>query len=69
MHYKLIKILKIPRYQFSKKTTLRADELEKIGIQMKKPGEVTLETEYEKVKTLDIDNWENKRGKKSQLKI
>lgn len=29
---------------------------------MKKPGEVTLETEYEKVKTLDIDNWEPIRG-------
>lgn len=29
---------------------------------MKKPEEVTLESEYEKVKTLDIDNWENKRG-------
>jgi cytochrome c oxidase assembly protein subunit 16 len=32
-----------------------------MGIEMKKPGEVTLETEYEKVKKLDIDNWDNKR--------
>lgn len=30
---------------------------------MKKPGEVTLETEYEKIKEIDIDNWENVRGK------
>lgn len=29
---------------------------------MKKPGEVTLESEYEKVKDLDIDNWEQIRG-------
>lgn len=29
---------------------------------MKKPGEVTLESEYEKIKQLDIDNWEQIRG-------
>lgn len=29
---------------------------------MKKEGEVTLETEFEKVKKLDIDNWEPIRG-------
>lgn len=29
---------------------------------MKKPGEVTLETEFEKIKKLDIDNWDQKRG-------
>lgn len=29
---------------------------------MKKPGEVTLESEYEKIKDLDIDNWEQIRG-------
>jgi cytochrome c oxidase assembly protein subunit 16 len=28
---------------------------------MKAAGEVTLETEYEKIKKLDIDNWESKR--------
>lgn len=33
-----------------------------MGIKMKKEGEVTLETEYEKIKTLDIDNWEPVRG-------
>lgn len=50
------------RYQFSKKTTIKPEELEERGINMKKPGEVTLETEYEKIKTLDIDNWEPIRG-------
>lgn len=50
------------RYQFSKKKTIRPDELEVMGIKMKKEGEVTLETEYEKIKTLDIDNWEPVRG-------
>jgi len=29
---------------------------------MKKRHEVTLETEYDKVKSIDIDNWSNKRG-------
>jgi cytochrome c oxidase assembly protein subunit 16 len=49
------------RYQFSKKSTVRPEELEKIGVQMRKQGEVTLESEYEKIKGLDIDDWENKR--------
>ncbi|CAG9798864.1 unnamed protein product [Chironomus riparius] len=50
------------RYQFSRKITVKPDELDKIGIKMKNPEDVTLESEYEKVKNLDIDNWENKRG-------
>lgn len=29
---------------------------------MKATGEVTLETEFEKVKKIDIDNWESVRG-------
>lgn len=29
---------------------------------MKKPGEVTLETEYEKIQKLDLDNWTQVRG-------
>lgn len=32
---------------------------------MKEAGEVTLETEYEKVQKIDIDNWEMVRGKKT----
>lgn len=50
------------RYEFSKNKTISPEEAEKYGIQMKKPGEVTLETEFEKIKQLDIDNWEQKRG-------
>lgn len=34
-------------------------EVQKEGIEMKEP--VTLEEEYEKIKELDIDNWENVR--------
>jgi cytochrome c oxidase assembly protein subunit 16 len=49
--------MKYFRYQFSKKITVKPDELDKLGIKMKNPEEVTLESEYEKVKTLDIDNW------------
>lgn len=29
---------------------------------MKQTGEVTLETEYEKIKEIDIEHWENVRG-------
>lgn len=33
------------------------------GIDMKNPSEVTLEKEFDKtMSTLDLDNWENKRG-------
>ncbi|KAF7278463.1 cytochrome c oxidase assembly protein COX16 homolog l(3)neo43 [Rhynchophorus ferrugineus] len=50
------------RYQFSKVSPINAEEAKKYGIDMKKPGEVTLESEYEKLKQLDIDNWEQVRG-------
>ncbi|XP_067634536.1 cytochrome c oxidase assembly protein COX16 homolog, mitochondrial [Eurosta solidaginis] len=50
------------RYQFSRKKTLTPEEMEKVGVKMKKPEEVTLESEYEKVKRINIDDWENKRG-------
>lgn len=50
------------RYQFSKKETIDRKELEKHGVYMKKPGEVTLEGEYEKLKSMDIDTWEQVRG-------
>lgn len=51
------------RYTFSKKLTLKPDEVEKAGVKMKQTGEVTLETEYEKIKEIDIEHWENVRGK------
>lgn len=50
------------RYQFSTVSQVTPEEMKKHGITMKKPGEVTLETEYEKIKNLDIDNWEQVRG-------
>lgn len=37
------------------------DEAEKLGIQMKKPGEVSVEKEFEKIKEIDINNWEQVR--------
>ncbi|XP_045450508.1 cytochrome c oxidase assembly protein COX16 homolog, mitochondrial [Melitaea cinxia] len=48
------------RYQFSKVKGVSKDEAEKMGLH--KDKEVTLETAYEEIKKLDIDNWENKRG-------
>jgi hypothetical protein len=44
------------RYQFSKKQAVSAAEAEKFGIKMKKPGEVTLETEFEKIKKVNHTN-------------
>jgi cytochrome c oxidase assembly protein subunit 16 len=57
------------RYQFSKKVTLKPEELEKAGVDMKETGEVTLETEFEKVKKIDIDNWEMVRGELKPARI
>jgi len=50
------------RYQFRKVSPVNPEEAKKFGVEMKKPGEVTLETEYEKLKNLDIDHWEQVRG-------
>ncbi|XP_049765119.1 cytochrome c oxidase assembly protein COX16 homolog, mitochondrial [Schistocerca serialis cubense] len=50
------------RYKFRKFMPLKPEEVEKANIKMKKPGEVTLESEYEKLKQIDIDNWQSIRG-------
>lgn len=47
------------KYEFRKNEMLDPYDL---GVKTKKKGEVTLESEYEKIKTIDIDNWENIRG-------
>lgn len=48
------------RYQFSKVKGVTKDEAEKMGLH--RARNVTLEEAYEEIKSLDIDNWENKRG-------
>nr|XP_012214443.1 PREDICTED: cytochrome c oxidase assembly protein COX16 homolog, mitochondrial [Linepithema humile] len=48
------------RYKQVYEYTIR-DELEKKGIEMKQPEEITLEKEYEKLKKADLDNWKNVR--------
>lgn len=50
------------RFQFKQVSQITPEEMRKRGIEMKKPGEVTLESEYEKIKNLDIDSWEQVRG-------
>lgn len=50
------------RYTFSKQKTLTPDEAAKFGIQMKPREEVSLENVYEKTKSINISDWENKRG-------
>lgn len=50
------------RYQYRTVSKINPEEMEKHGVKMKKPGEVTLESEYEKIKKLDVDNWKQVRG-------
>ena len=50
------------RYKYRGQQPITPEEAEEMGVKMKKPGEVTIEAEYEKLKNLDIDTWENKRG-------
>ncbi|XP_046650831.1 cytochrome c oxidase assembly protein COX16 homolog, mitochondrial-like isoform X2 [Daphnia pulicaria] len=50
------------RYRFRRNKFLDKEEAEKWGILKKDKSEVTLETEFEKVKQIDISDWENKRG-------
>lgn len=52
------------RYKYRKVSQASEKDLEEMGINMKRSNEeITLETEYEKVKeTLDIENWEQVRG-------
>jgi cytochrome c oxidase assembly protein subunit 16 len=38
------------RYEFSKQSSLKPELAEEYGLSMKKPGEVTLESEFEKIK-------------------
>lgn len=45
-------ILGACRYQYSTRGVLIPEEVAKLGIEMKKPGEVTLESEYEKIKNV-----------------
>ncbi|XP_057381785.1 cytochrome c oxidase assembly protein COX16 homolog, mitochondrial-like [Daphnia carinata] len=50
------------RYRFRRNQILSKEEAEKFGIKKKDKSEVTLESEFEKVKEININNWENKRG-------
>lgn len=50
------------RFQYFSSQKIKPEEMEKLGIKMKKPEEVTLEAGYESIKNLDIDNWEQVRG-------
>jgi len=50
------------RYDYRKQTGLTPEVAAKYGITMKKPGQVTLESEFAKLEKMDIDTWENIRG-------
>lgn len=53
-------IFSLFRYQFSQVKGVSREQAEKMGLH--KAKEVTLETAYDDIQKLDIDNWENKRG-------
>ena len=40
------------RYEFRRGCPINPEMAEKYGVKMKKPGEVTLESEFEKIKTV-----------------
>ncbi|CAG9790886.1 unnamed protein product [Diatraea saccharalis] len=48
------------RYQFAQVKGVSREEAEKMGLHKEK--KVSLETVYDDIQKLDIDNWENKRG-------
>lgn len=48
------------RYEFQRSGFVKNKEIE--GSAMKKKEKVTLESEYQKIKEMDIDAWENIRG-------
>ncbi|KAG4069575.1 hypothetical protein HA402_006941 [Bradysia odoriphaga] len=50
------------KFKYFRDTSVSPEEITKHGVKMKKTGEVTLETEYDKVSKIDIDNWSNIRG-------
>lgn len=53
----------LDRYKYRKVTEASKEDLAELEKQMvRKPQDVTLESEYEKLKEMDIDNWEQVRG-------
>lgn len=50
------------RFKYFRNADVSAEDMAKYGVTMKKKGEVTLETEFDKVEKIDIDNWTNIRG-------
>ncbi|KAF2900876.1 hypothetical protein ILUMI_05281 [Ignelater luminosus] len=51
------------KYQFGRQqSAVNPAELKKEGIEVKDRKELTLEAQYEEIKKLDIDNWEQVRG-------
>jgi len=51
------------RYTFRKKILITREQAEEFGLNMKPVGEEpTLESEFEKMKKIDIDHWVNIRG-------
>lgn len=49
------------RYEYRGQKRLTPEEAKEFGISMKKPGEISMEKEFERIQNLDIDTWENKR--------
>lgn len=51
------------RYKYRKVSQANEDDLQAMGFNMvKTEKEITLESEYEKIKEMDIEHWEQKRG-------
>uniref|UniRef100_A0A1B0BLW5 Uncharacterized protein n=1 Tax=Glossina palpalis gambiensis TaxID=67801 RepID=A0A1B0BLW5_9MUSC len=49
------------RYKYSRQQSVTPEYIELVGVNLKKPADVTIEREFEKIKKLDTENWENIR--------
>lgn len=50
------------RYQYFGNQKVSSEDIEKYGVKVKPSTEVTLEKVYEEMQSVDIDNWQQKRG-------
>jgi len=50
------------RYDHRAQKTLDREEMAELGVTMKAASDVTIEKQFKRLKEMDIDTWENKRG-------
>lgn len=59
--YHQLFLISLHRYEHRRQKTISPEEMQELGIKMKKPEEVSLDKEFQRIQGMDIDTWENKR--------